>query len=408
MENGNVEEKIQQLKSSLFHYDWEFKKYINLEECTAFLENEDIILETLNTVKEFYVTESLILSDSNVEGEDEFKDKLAQVSELHDLLLKFEFIYVYKLSKLLEMPKSSDKSFELFKFLDFEIKPGAVLLNWLEDYEFWDVYYYYYWRMTHLKNSYLDDESFDIWLIESLLDFTQELAKRLPRRISSLQETMLSPNEMLHFVNIRNTRMLHKKFPKWIKQSLIALGGNIYEKAFNDDGIYCYATIEFNGNKYITVNGLDLEKNNKRKILGEFTEVLQNLGKRNIEIVDISDDVRYYFDDHSNFIDYKSYKNWKDESKHTDEYNRMFTCCERKLFAKIREVENKELCDISSSDREKIHLSTTKYPCDMCEREIYVNGNNYRINVSSLDKKGKGMDLKDYDDIAKKINSSKV
>ena len=62
MENKNIGEKISKLKNFLKDCDWEFKKYIASDVYNSLLENEDTIIDALNTVREFYATESLILT----------------------------------------------------------------------------------------------------------------------------------------------------------------------------------------------------------------------------------------------------------------------------------------------------------------------------------------------------------
>ena len=78
----------------------------------------------------------------------------------------------------------------------------------------------------------------------------------------------------------------------------------------------------------------------------------------------------------------------------------MFTCCERKLFAEIRKVINKELNTIEGN--QKIHLSTTKVPCEMCKREI-KNITKYKLKVITADKDNSQLDLKKFDYEAEKI-----
>ena len=403
MENKNIGEKISELKNFLKDCDWEFKKYIASDIYNSLLENEDTIIDALNTVREFYATESLVLTCGKDVDEVDLKESISQVSELHDLLLKLEFIYVYKLTDILEIPNCSDNSDRLLEFIILcRIIEEILFFLWDVFDRYWNNFFeymyefdWYYWRTIrdlreNLVHGVLDERG-----IGFLIFLTRNLSKVFSGRINALQNSMLSLDGSLHFVNIRNTRIFHKRFPQRIKKYLSNLDDKIYKKAFESSNISCYATIEFDGEKYIAVNGIALD-GNKNRILNEFKKVLESFDKESVKIVDIADGVRYYLNDLKRYIEYKDFV-----SQNVDKKNRrMFTCCERKLFAKLREENNGvEIKDIST--RKKIHLSTTKYPCAMCQREIGLN--NHKINVSTLDKSLKNMDLTEYDTIAEEI-----
>ena len=403
MENKNIGEKISELKNFLKDCDWEFKKYIASDVYNSLLENEDTIIDALNTVREFYATESLILTCGKDVDVVDLKESISQVSELHDLLLKLEFIYVYKLTDILEIPNCSDNSDRLLEFIILCRGIEEILFFFWDVFDrYWDNFFeymyefdWYYWRTRrdlreNLVHGVLDERG-----IEFLIFLTRNLSKVFSGRINALQNSMLSLDGSLHFVNIRNTRIFHKRFPQRIKKYLSNPDDKIYKKAFESSNISCYATIEFDGEKYIAVNGIALD-GNKNRILNEFKKVLESFDKKSVKIVDIADGVRYYLNDLKRYIEYKDFV-----SQNVDKKNRrMFTCCERKLFAKLREENNGvEIKDIST--RQKIHLSTTKSPCAMCQREIKVNS--YKINTSTLDTTPQNMNLTAYDTIAEGI-----
>lgn len=239
------------------------------------------------------------------------------------------------------------------------------------------------------------DYVFDERFIEQLISLTEILSEAFSDCINELQNRMLPPKGNFYFVTIRNTRKFHKKFPRQIKRYL---DDELYEKAFESSKISCYATIEFEGEKYITVNGINLD-GAKREILKKFTEVLSSLGKTNVEIVEISDGVRYYLEDLKQYIEYEDFVSQSAEPK----YNRMFTCCERKLFAKLREKDTFKTP--SPKGKGKANLSTTKSPCAMCQREIKVLNN--KITVSCLDRCMQNININEYDTIAIKILENK-
>jgi len=154
MENKNIGEKISELKNFLKDCDWEFKKYISSDVYNSLLENEDTIIDALNIVREFYATASLILTCGKDVDVVDLKESISQVSELHDLLLKLEFIYVYKLTAILEIPNCSDNSDRLLEFIILCRRIEEILFFLWDVFDiYWDNFFeymyefdWYYWR----------------------------------------------------------------------------------------------------------------------------------------------------------------------------------------------------------------------------------------------------------------------
>lgn len=401
MARQNIEEKLKELKSNLEESNWNFRKYIDSEVGVSLLENdEDTVIEILNAVRDFYATESLVLSCTEGSGVENFKERvkeengteeirktISELSKLHNLLLKLEFIYVYKLRNLIERQASSGNSESLFEFFSVRRRIEEIIFLWRDEltdfwydfFEEWNYFEEWYYFKTH-RWYFIRDLDYGFYAedtIEYLINLTKFLSKWFSDHIDKLEKHMLSRNGMLHFVNIENTKVFHKNFPKSIKE---ALNETLYKKAFESYNISCYATIDYKGQKYITVNGIELTK--KETVLQKFKEVLEELYKRKSKIAYISGSVRYYLKDEEQYIEYKDFV--AQEGLNSD-YNRMFTCCERKLFAKIREEFEYEICEIRDiSEGNKLHLATTKTPCEMCQREINVNED--KIKVDTLDK----------------------
>lgn len=177
--------------------------------------------------------------------------------------------------------------------------------------------------------------------------------------------------------------ILEKKIQKALKEN------NINSK-FIKNKLNCYASVDVGEEKLFSINGLDDGKvdNNSnqsktieiiKKLLGEETNAAK------VEYVSISDDTRYYFSD-TGYINYIQFK--KENLDH--EYNRMFTCCERKLIAKIRGKNEKE------TDGEKIDivLNITKKPCELCEREIKIVKAKHKNPNREINKDEKKTELK--------------
>lgn len=142
-----------------------------------------------------------------------------------------------------------------------------------------------------------------------------------------------------------------------------------YDKAIKDlnidnfekDRIKCYASVIKDNIIYMTLNGVRDENikvngagnSNLQKVVNILAELLG----RDVEYVSITPDTRYYVNPDL-YIDYSQYKDSKEN------LNRMFTCCERKLIAKMFSPECR--------DEGKIKLLISKYPCVICSRTIEI------------------------------------
>ena len=128
--------------------------------------------------------------------------------------------------------------------------------------------------------------------------------------------------------------------------------------ATNKRKLKCYAVLILQGGKYYSINGID--------DTGKFDsihKVFEQLLHPEYEGVKIFDGVRYYLDDKKEFITYKHFKQEGIDKKE----NRMFTCCERKLFAKMRKEKKFK----------PAKLIVTSPPCEYCSREIHYIQKNY-------------------------------
>lgn len=131
-----------------------------------------------------------------------------------------------------------------------------------------------------------------------------------------------------------------------------------YLSAKNKKRLKCYAVLIFQEKKYYSINGIDDNDQFNR-----IHEVFKQLLGSEYEGVKIFDGVRYYLNDKKEFITYKHFKKERIDKKE----NRMFTCCERKLFAKMRKEKKFE----------PVKLIVTSRPCEYCSREIHYIQINY-------------------------------
>lgn len=171
---------------------------------------------------------------------------------------------------------------------------------------------------------------------------------------------------------------------------------------FEKNKINCYASVRKNNIIYMTLNGVkdDSIKVNgvDRSNLQKVVDILAQLLGGDVEYVSISPDTRYYINPDL-YINYSQYKN------SNENLNRMFTCCERKLIAKM--------FTLKFGDDEKIELLVTKYPCKICLRTIdYVNnkeGAKLKIEIIDpleMEFKLSEQDIIEMDKCAEKIDKN--
>ena len=168
----------------------------------------------------------------------------------------------------------------------------------------------------------------------------------------------------------------------------------LYEK-FN-----CFATMVVDNRKYITINGVKDEsltdhphkqKNGESGLSHLKVAFKELLGKKSTYYVGISDLTRYYTEN----LEYIIYKEFK-ENKDLNNLNRMFTCCEKKLFAKLSEL---------SPNDKKITLTITRPPCPLCKRAIEAlrKDNKYELIIKCGESELTKEKLDEMDNVAKKI-----
>ncbi len=139
-----------------------------------------------------------------------------------------------------------------------------------------------------------------------------------------------------------------------------------FEK-YVDKGINCYSCMTVNKITYFTINEINDSTpptgSNLDSLIKCLESILNSNTNQKFEYVPISDNTRYYSADqkyitYKDFKDFKATKNFQD--KNLNECNRMFTCCEKKLIAK--------LFNLNPDINEAIEIITSKPPCALCQR----------------------------------------
>lgn len=213
----------------------------------------------------------------------------------------------------------------------------------------------------------------------SLDDFLYDFEVKLPRilRLFTYIVTRQVPKgELKNFYNQREL-WFEKQINKFnFARTIESLS------ASNKRKLKCYAVLILQGKKYYSINGIDDTKKFNR-----IHEVFEKLLQPEYKCVKIFDGVRYYLNDEKEFISYKHFKQEGIDKKE----NRMFTCCERKLFAKIRKERRFETAK----------LIVTSPPCIYCLREIYYIQKNYKNILKIIFPQSEL--IYHHDDIAMKI-----
>ena len=134
-------------------------------------------------------------------------------------------------------------------------------------------------------------------------------------------------------------------------------------KGKNRRNLNCYAIAYGDDFEYYAINHLDGEE--RKKLHDLFTSLLPK-----IPAAKLTDNVRYFLPNENDFIEYGKFKNPQDKT--VGKFNRMFTCCERKIFANLR-----------NRDRpiNYVYIIITQPPCIHCSRELRFINNSKTFNV---------------------------
>ena len=148
----------------------------------------------------------------------------------------------------------------------------------------------------------------------------------------------------------------------------------------------CYAIAYGDNFDYYAINNLDGE--DRQELHDLFTRLLKD-----IPVAQLTNDVRYFLPNEIDYVTYEEFQSSPD--KPNGKFNRMFTCCERKIFAKLR----------TDKPADKyVYIIVTQAPCENCSRELrYIKNNKtltIDINYPELSR------INSYDSLAHRIFDS--
>lgn len=407
----NAVAKLNEIKKELVTSKWNFKSFDEtIEDIKVDL---DFIKEYnfINIMEEAYLVEAFSRKGYAEKDNLEKKGNLIELSKIHVNLLRLKEFFYSELEECINLQyieyvfyskglrdcfyKNLQKTYGLksiiavgvgFKYdfpsekverLVYLISMCKILLG-DKKYKTIEKYVNYYLKGT--------PEQFIKYLIEEI----KSIDVKLKHEIGKTQEYLVS-------LNLISGDVL-KKFEKLskIKDFYIILKKSELYKVDKDgiNDMNCFAIIDIDNNKYMTKNGVK-DKEGEKKIKDLLSKLLSDR-----TYVPIHDDTRYYRED-SSFITYKNYKNYKNHVKNDvkkdGENNRMFTCCEKKLFINIpEEVENQE-----------IRLVVTKPLCPLCVRAYnYYKNKEIKIIIHTVEDTSGNLDILKFDDLASKIKNN--
>lgn len=216
--------------------------------------------------------------------------------------------------------------------------------------------------------------------IEELFESFSKKISHLTRLFQSSLSSRLS-SDKFYLVPAKTNEWFGKMIDNVeLSNTLNALTGKNRKK------LNCYAVAYSDKFSYYAINNMDGD--DQQKLHDIFSDFLKN-----IPAARLTDQVRYFLPDEKNFINYGEFQNLPD--KPDGNFNRMFTCCERKIFAKLRADKPAD---------EYVYVIVTQAPCEYCSRELrYIKNNKILtvdINYPELDR------INTHDCLAQKIFDS--
>ena len=409
--NKKVGSILELLDSKMISLDYrEDKKNIRLNELLREYENGLSFIDYLYDIyylKEFY---SYLHSDKSDKYE-EYKKSIKSLKTYYHILLIFKFIFTEVQKSLVKLEDRNKaplvyRAFvmgEKFEYIEpkntrrLEVTFGVDDPNFFKDLidairespdglvklALLDILIYEIFRKEYIEN------------ISSFDQFLEDLESNLQEMLNEFEKLVnINTGHQMNKSSLNKIYYIHPEklawFAKYIDNDQLVKEIEKLSKSQRDK-LNCCALVIFGESKYYTINGLDGDGLKSLKML--FVKLIN----KEFTYVDISDGVRYFLSDKIEYITYKQFVN--DETKYRE--NRMFTCCERKLFAEIRR---------QKKFNNDIQIIVINPPCVYCSREIDNIEKNY-ANKIEITQPEEGTDIKTpddsivtlHDDIAEKI-----
>lgn len=178
-----------------------------------------------------------------------------------------------------------------------------------------------------------------------------------------------------------------------------------FEKYINKKS-NCYSCMTVNKITYFTINRINdstpTTGSNLDSLIKCLESILNSNTNQKFEYVPIPDNTRYYSADQK-YITYKDFKDFKatKNSQDINDCNRMFTCCEKKLIAK--------LFNLKPNINKTIEIITSKPPCALCQRAFNAIIADDKCEYVIYPKYGESwtqLDIEEYDRLTTVIKST--
>lgn len=389
----NLEKLLGTLQEQRFTLNYgDNKAEINLD---ILLSDYDDGTSFIDYISDFYYVQSVYQKLKNSEDADpvEFFKEFSNSNKSYYKLLSFIKFYYSELESCLQ--SLNDNGIELEEYCLFAIFEFSLDLYFGNvDKEVSLSRYFYFLEETSnplhkfifLVNileiliwdkldSPLYYESFDELfehLSYLLYALTEEVQKLLRRRLS---------DDKLYLISAP----IHDWFGKITRNKSFSIFLNNLTKT-QDEKLNCYAVAYGNDFYYYAINHMDGE--DRKKLHDTFNSFLEN-----IPAARLTDQVRYFLPNEIDYITYEEFQSLPD--KPDGKFNRMFTCCERKIFAKLR---------TDKPAGKYVNIIVTQAPCEYCSRELrYIKNNKtlaIDINYPELST------INSYDSLARKLFDS--
>ena len=389
----NLEKLLGTLQEQRFTLNYgDNKAEINLD---ILLSDYDDGTSFIDYISDFYYVQSVYQKLKNSEDADpvEFFKEFSNSNKSYYKLLSFIKFYYSELESCLQ--SLNDNGIELEEYCLFAIFEFSLDLYFGNvDKEVSLSRYFYFLEETSnplhkfifLVNileiliwdkldSPLYYESFDELfehLSYLLYALTEEVQKLLRRRLS---------DDKLYLISAP----IHDWFGKITRNKSFSIFLNNLTKT-QDEKLNCYAVAYGNDFYYYAINHMDGE--DRKKLHDTFNSFLEN-----IPAARLTDQVRYFLPNEIDYITYEEFQSLPD--KPDGKFNRIFTCCERKIFAKLR---------TDKPAGKYVNIIVTQAPCEYCSRELrYIKNNKtltIDINYPELST------INSYDSLARKLFDS--
>lgn len=416
--------------------DWQFKALdfsetgdvpdIAIEE--QFMLNSELEFDCINVVSELYFVQTLNTLNISKKINHENFNELKRISSYHHKLLFLKKFFILELkeclndleiknNEILTLPYRGLRR-RLLRLYDRRFIIPAFLKAFIYEPSDYDKNYRLHLLIilfsllisnNHItfRKQYLEirrngeTNRYDTEVINLLTDEAKHIISGFNLNIKHCQEYIIKQVTVKDF-EVFNPIFQVEDFYETLKKEMEDKHGEMLSRyAFSK--LNCYASMTIHHMNYFTVNGINDKPSvgsNLEHLIDCFKSILKGNGDgSNFEYVSISDDTRYYLSDGISI----TYKDFKDFEHKPANYNRMFTCCERKLIAKI--------LDLAPKGVNNIEIVTSKPPCALCQRAFNIISSNKEYKYNIYPKYGESwaqLPIEEYDNFANQVKTNKT